>query len=89
MFLSSTIGIALASLLADQPAMHVARSRPTVTKGGALRSGGGRYRWAPVRTTSRKARNPNNPREAAVIAAAQAKRDRRAVKLARDSAKYR
>ena len=87
MILSHTIGLALAALLAE---MHVGRRTPNVTAGRARRLGErDRYLWGHVQTTSRRLRDPSDPRQAALINAAQAKRDRRAAKLARDSAKYR
>ena len=43
--------------------------------------------WKPTRTVSSKRRDPSDPRQAVLIAAAQAKRERRAVKLARDYAR--
>ena len=84
MILSHTIGLALASLLASHTETHVSRRTPSVTAGRARR-----YRGGHVQTTSRRLRDPSDPRQAALINAAQAKRDRRAAKLARDSAKYR
>ena len=90
MILSHTLGLALAALLASKTEMHVGRRTPSVTAGRARRLGErDRYRWGHVQTTSRRLRDPSDPRQAALINAAQAKRDRRAVKLARDSAKWR
>ena len=43
--------------------------------------------WKPTRTASSKRRDPSDPRQAVLIAAAHAKRERRAVKLARDYAR--
>lgn len=43
--------------------------------------------WKPTRTVSSKRRDPSDPRQAVLIAAAHAKRERRAVKLTRDYAR--
>lgn len=87
---SSALGAALAPNLAES-LQHAAQIQTGTRTGGK----GGRKSvarklsdwWKPTRAVSSKRRDPSDPRQAALIAAAHAKRERRAVKLARDYAR--
>lgn len=87
---SSALGAALAPNLAEslQHAAQIQTGTRTGGKGGR-KSVARKLRnwWKPTRTVSSKRRDPSDPRQAVLIAAAHAKRERRAVKLTRDYAR--
>lgn len=86
------LGGAMAMGKALAPALDSLDIGPAVTatrhrgKGKGKRTG--LAKWVrPTRTSSRKLRNPNDPAQAYLIARAEAKRERRSVKLRHDLAR--
>ena len=87
---ASAMGNALAPTLGSiTPAAQLQTGAKTGGKGGRKSVARKMYHWwKAICTSSSKVRNPSDPVQAALISAAQAKRHRRAVKLARDSRSY-